>query len=209
MIAYILCFLAAWLLGSIPTAAWISQHYYHKDLRCLGSGNAGATNAWRVFGWRAGLLVLIIDVGKGVLAVVGPALFLGKLTLNPWELIPSWFLVLCGFIAIIGHSKSIFLGWHGGKSVATSAGVLLAMMPFPATLAGLVFVVVYTLTRLVSLASLVAAALLPILVFFAGEVQGAWYHTPHFVLALLVMVVVIVRHRANIIRLWHGREYRM
>lgn len=112
----------AYLLGSIPTGLWIGKYIYHKDIRKLGSGNIGTTNTFRTLGFKAGVVVLFIDILKGTLAASQPY-FLGiSGTVNP---------LLIGLFASLGHTVSIFDNFHGGKAVATSAGILLAYQPPP------------------------------------------------------------------------------
>jgi acyl phosphate:glycerol-3-phosphate acyltransferase len=188
--------LAAYLLGATPTSLWVGKALFGVDLRREGSGNLGATNAFRVLGWKPALPVVLVDIGKGWVPV---ALF----PLAVPEAAP-WWLLVWGGAAILGHVFSFWAGFRGGKGIATSAGVFLALAPW-ATLVGLVvWVVVVAATRYVSLGSIGAALVLP----------GAVALTPHggggatvwFTLALAGFVVWA--HRANIEQLLRGEENR-
>ncbi|MEA1871195.1 MAG: glycerol-3-phosphate acyltransferase, partial [Candidatus Bipolaricaulota bacterium] len=119
--------LIAYLIGAIPTAVIAGKLLQGIDIRKEGSGNAGATNVWRVLGWKAGVTVLAVDVGKGILAAsVIPLIPFGSISIDPL-LIP----ILCGLAAVIGHVFPIYTGFRGGKGVATAAGMLLAVAPIP------------------------------------------------------------------------------
>lgn len=188
-----LLLLAAYLLGATPTS-YIAGRIRGIDLRRHGSGNLGATNAFRVLGWKAATPIFIIDIAKGWF----PAAFFPL-----WDASPraEWALAY-GAAAILGHVFSVFVRFKGGKGVATSAGVFLALAPY-AVLAGLVVwaVIVYA-TGYVSLASIAAAALLPPLVF---GLRGA---SPVFWVSLALALFVVYAHRANIRRLLRGEEHR-
>ena len=136
MLKIILMVVIAYLLGSIPSGLWIGQHFYNKDIRQLGSGNIGTTNTYRVLGPKAGTVVLVVDILKGTLAASQPYLFHSNI--NP---------LLIGIFASLGHTVSIFDHFHGGKAVATSAGILLAYNPPMFLLASAIFVAVLLITR--------------------------------------------------------------
>lgn len=185
----------AYLLGSIPTSYVVSRTSHGIDLRKHGSGNLGATNAFRVLGWRAAMPVIIVDVGKGW---VPTALF------PLWDGAPAleWALAY-GAAAILGHVFSAFVAFRGGKGVATSAGVFMALAPWAVLVGGVVWTVVVVLTRTVSLGSLLAAVVLPIAVFATGEpLLELW-------LSIALSAFVIYAHRSNIGRLLRGEENRI
>lgn len=185
--------LASYLLGAIPTSYQVGKWARGIDLRREGSGNLGATNAFRVLGWRLALPVLLVDILKGFV----PAYLFPR-----WlELGTGWALAF-GAAAIVGHVFSIYMGFRGGKGVATSGGVFLALAPLAALIAIGVWGVVVALTRIVSIASLVAAVVVPPVVWLT---QGGG---PVFWLSLGLMVFVIYAHRANIRRLARGEEHR-
>jgi glycerol-3-phosphate acyltransferase PlsY len=193
--------LVAYLLGSIP-AAYIAGRLRGVDLRKVGSGNLGATNVTRVFGWKVGLPVYLFDTLKGAL----PVLLLPSLVLpatlgdTQYEL---WRLGF-GIAAIVGHVRPVFLlGKGGGKGVATAGGVFLGLAPLPTLATLAVFAAVFGLTGYVSLGSLCAALALPVLLFVTRGPSS-----PIFVASLLVSAFVFWTHRANIGRLRRGEEHR-
>ena len=190
MADYILTVVLAYLIGSIPSGLILGKLFWHTDLREHGSHNIGATNAWRTLGKRAGIAVFIADSIKGQAGVVLGLLLAG----TPLAA------VLGGLFAIIGHSFSLFLRFHGGKGVATSLGVLTMMMGNVALIVFAIWFAIVYLTRYVSLGSVVAAFLTPVLAaLFAYPVE-------YIVFSVIAAVLVIVRHRENIKRLMNGTE---
>ena len=190
MTDYILTAILAYLIGSIPSGLILGKLFWHKDLREHGSHNIGATNAWRTLGKGAGIAVFIADSLKGQ-AGVALGLVLAGTPLAA---------VIGGLFAIIGHSFSLFLRFHGGKGVATSLGVLTMLM---GNVTFIVFVVWFTIvymTRYVSLGSVVAGVLTPILAALFA------YPMEYIVFTVIAALLVIVRHRENIKRLMNGTE---
>ena len=187
----LLCVLAvSYLLGSIPNGLIFGKLLWQTDLRKYGSHNIGATNAWRVLGKRAGIFIFLLDFLKGYLSVRLAMAVLG----TPLPM------VLAGLLAIVGHSCSIFLGFKGGKGVATGLGVISMLMPTVTSIVFLVWLAIVYRTRYVSLGSIVAAALVPILALAFG-------HPLEYILfGLLAAIFIAVRHRANIERLRAGTE---
>jgi glycerol-3-phosphate acyltransferase PlsY len=189
----------AYLVGSIP-AAYLAGRARGVDLRQHGSGNLGATNAWRVLGWKIGLAVYAFDTLKGALPV---ALLPSLLDLPTGDHI-GWRIGI-GLAAILGHVKPIFLlGKGGGKGVATAGGVFAALAPVPLLVAFGVFAATFLASGYVSLGSLCAAVVLPLAVL----ARSGGTVTPIFVVALVVAMFVVWTHRANIGRLRRGEENR-
>lgn len=189
--------MTAYVIGSLPTAHLVGR-YHGVDLRTVGSGNLGATNVLRTFGWRWGAVVYAVDVLKGVIPVVGlPGLVAGGAA--PW--VP----IALGVAAIVGHVRPVFLlGQGGGKGVATASGVFLGLAPLPTVAAMALFAVVVWRTRYVSAGSLAAAALLPfVLAWQAGGIE------PVVVVGAAVAAFVFWTHRENIGRLRRGEERRI
>lgn len=180
---------AAYLCGSLPTGVWAGRRA-GVDVRRSGSGNVGATNVARTAGARAAVLTLAGDIAKGL----GPVLVARALSMPPWAIAGV------GIAALLGHIYSVFLRFSGGKGVATAFGVFLGMAPFAAAVSLMVFAAVAVTTRYVSLASVVATLALGA----ACTVIG--YATPIRVAALFVAVVIVLRHRENLLRLWEGAE---
>ena len=189
---------SAYLLGSIPTSYIVGKLFFGLDLREHGSGNVGATNALRVLGKKAGIFVLAVDIGKGAVAVLVGAQLIKHFNLSH----PEYWAIIAGAFAMLGHVFTVWLKFKGGKGVATSAGVFLALSPKALGLALLLFIVLVALTRYVSLGSICAAAAITPLVIWE---MGTWQH-PNAILALVAGTVVIVRHRSNISRLLAGEE---
>lgn len=169
----------------MPWGYWLPLVFAGVDIRTLGSGNAGATNVWRTLGFKLGLAVALLDVAKGAAAAL-LGLWLGG------DLVA----VLAGVAAMIGHWRPLFLGFaRGGKTVATTGGVALALATLPALAAGGVWIAVFILTRYASLASIMAAVSLPLFAFLFGE---SW---PVLVFTAGAALAIIVLHRSNIRRL--------
>ncbi len=193
--------IVAYLLGSFPTAVWIGKAFYNIDVREFGSGNAGATNTFRVLGRKAGVPVLIIDILKGALAV-SLSYFSG------FEAGSTDFITLqmgLGIAALIGHIFPIFAGFRGGKGVATLLGVVVCVNPLACSIALLVFLAVLFLSRYVSVSSMAAGVSFPIIlnVFMHNQ------NTVLMVFSVLVSVVLIITHRNNITRLLNKQETRI
>lgn len=184
-----------YLLGSISFSYLYGKWFKGIDIREHGSGNAGATNTLRVLGKKAGILVFLLDIGKGVLAV-----WIGR-----WAAADDtgWVPVLCGLAAVIGHNWPVYFGFRGGKGIATTIGALASLSFLPALIAGVLAILTIAVTRYVSLGSLVFAALLPFLIGFMGD--SAEILTASIIFA----VFAFVRHRTNIVKLAQGRENKL
>ena len=182
--------IVAYLLGSIPNGLVFGKLIWQVDLREHGSHNIGATNAWRTLGKGPGFLIFLLDFFKGFISV-----WLGSVLAGT-----PMAMVLAGICAIIGHSCSVFLKFKGGKGVATGLGVIVMLMPLPALIVFAVWLLIVKISGYVSLGSIIAAALVPILAWLQG------YAMEYTVFGLLAAAFVIVRHKANIIRLLNGSE---
>ncbi len=205
----ILCLLVAYLLGAIPFSFLIGRQIKGIDLREHGSGNLGATNVFRNLGAGWGVLCLALDMAKGALAVLLMTWLVSQWPAGeptPLNLPPDLFRILAGGFAAIGHTFSPFVKFHGGKGVAATAGCLLVLEPYAALAALFLFGVVVGVTRIVSLGSICAAAVLPLAVAFFE------YRSPHpfsktlFVFTTVICVWVLVRHWSNFKRLQKGTE---
>ena len=200
-----LLLVAAYLLGSIPTGYVIGRLAKGIDIREHGSGNTGATNVFRVVGKGAGMTVLTVDLLKGLLAVRITQNVLTAIVAEAtvWITVLPWLITFAGLLAILGHSRSVWLNWTGGKSAATGLGVLLALAwPVGLGTAG-VFGLVLGFSRIVSLSS-IAAASASALVMVAMQQP-----IPYILLAIAGSLYVILRHRTNIERLMAGTEPRI
>lgn len=199
LIYLLLIFMAAYLLGSVPTAVWLGKAIYGIDVRDHGSGNAGATNTFRILGKKAAIPVMLIDIAKGYLAskliVLIPEFSAGSSTY-------LYLQIGLGIIAVIGHIYPVFAGFRGGKGIATLFGMILAIHAPTALLCLLIFVVVLLVTHYVSLGSMLAALAYPFLVLFIFTTVN---HTLVF-FGILVCFLVFYTHRKNISRLLAGTE---
>lgn len=189
----------AYLLGSIPTAVWVSKYFFDIDIRNYGSGNAGATNTFRVLGSKAGSFVFVVDMLKGFMAV-DLAYFIPKYQLDNVAL--TNFQVLLGIAAVIGHVFPIWAEFKGGKGIATLFGMILAIQPLVAASLVAVFFFMLFLTRYVSLSSIVASIAFPVLIFFIFREPELMYR----VFAVATACLVVLTHHKNINRLLTGNE---
>jgi len=212
MLSVAIILLLSYAVGSIPTSVWIGKAAHGIDLRAHGSGNAGATNAFRVLGWKAGTVVSLVDLGKGVLAAGLIATI--RVDALPagfgfWE-VESVVRLMAGMAAVIGHMYPVWAGFKGGKGVNTTAGVLLALTPGVMLLTLGVFAVVLFASRYVSLASLTATVVYPSTI----AVKKYWMHAEGldasvFVFSLVLATGIFLAHRSNIKRLIAGTENRI
>ena len=197
---YLLTALVAYLIGSIPTGYLVAR-FMGVDIRAHGSGNIGATNVLRVLGKPAGIFVLVADALKGATAVLlAPRLLASWVSPEEAEL---YLPLVAGIGAILGHTYTCWLRFRGGKGVATSGGVLAALVPVAFLITLAAWILVIAISRYVSLGSVIAAIVLP----FATALTGA--HWPLVALTAVIGVLVIGRHRANIQRLRAGTESRL
>jgi glycerol-3-phosphate acyltransferase PlsY len=189
----------AYLLGSIPFGYLLVRIFRKQDIRATGSGNIGATNVVRSGAKGLGALTFLLDGAKGYVAVFAAGWLLGERFSEPN------IYAVAAFFVVIGHMHPVWLRFKGGKGVATALGVFLALSPIAALTGLAVFIVVFAIWRYVSLASIVAAVVFPILALVLGRDRL----TPLFATVLiLIPALVILKHRQNIVRLLHGTEYR-
>lgn len=192
----------AYLIGSIPTALIISRQFFGVDIRDYGSGNMGATNTFRVLGAKFGAIVMLIDIGKGMLPVF-LYYFMPYYTHNEWD--RTNLMVGLGLAAVLGHVFPIFAQFRGGKGVATLFGMILAMQPIIAVCCVGVFMLVLFLTRYVSLSSIIAGLSLPICVLWIWNDDVVLYR----IFAVLVAALIILTHQKNIGKIIRGNENRV
>lgn len=183
---------AGYVLGSMPWGYWLVRLVKRDDIRRHGSGNVGGTNVWRVYGWRLGLPVVVLDTAKGFVPALVATLVVSHLAG-----------VLAGGAAMLGHWRPLFLKWQrGGKMVATCGGAFLGVAPLVGGVGAAVWIAVFLLLRYASVASMLAALSLPIVAALIGE---PW---PVIAFGAAAAVAVVVLHRANIARLRAGTESR-
>lgn len=189
----------AYLLGSIPTSVWMGRAFKGVDLREHGSGNAGATNAFRVLGKGIGTAVLLLDMLKGFLAV-NMALLQNEI--SPGSEVWMVLRIGLGLVAVTGHIFPLFAGFRGGKGVATVTGVALALHPFGALAAMGVYLLVFLLTRISALGSLLAVLTYPVWIIWVFRSE----YLAIRIFSMVVLVLVLITHRSNILRLVRGEE---
>ena len=192
----ILIFIFSYLLGAIPFALVVGKVFYKTDVRQHGSGNPGATNTLRTLGPAAGISVLLLDIAKGVAPVLLAASFVHVPGLRQREC-----MAIAGALAVLGHVYSPFLRFRGGKGVATSTGVILALQPYFALIVIGLFILVVSLTRFVSLGSMLAVSVYSILMLI-------FYHDSAILsgFAVGLAALIVIKHRSNIQRLIRGEE---
>lgn len=202
----IIALIIAYLLGSVASAVWIGKIFYKLDVREFGSGNSGATNAFRVLGKPAGVIVLLMDTSKGWLAV-NMAYLLQYFDLSHY--IPGTapyvdLQLALGIAALLGHIFPIYVGFRGGKGIATLLGIILAIHPYAALYSLCIFLVVFLVTRYVSLSSMIASLSFPVVVIWVFEAT-----IPSLVIfSLLIAILVLITHQKNIERLLSKEESR-
>lgn len=192
----------AYLCGSIPTAVWIGQAFFNIDVREYGSGNAGATNTFRVLGKKAGIPVMFLDILKGWTAT-NLAFIIGVQTTGAYHSVPfTNYQLALGIAAVMGHLFPVFAGFRGGKGIATLFGMILAINLPAALLCVSVFIVVLLITRYVSLGSIIAGFTYPIGVTFIFPM----YIKSVIIYGMCMCVLILVTHQKNIERLLKGKE---
>ncbi len=201
---------AAYLIGSIPFSFIVARLFAGKDVRREGSGNVGATNVARTAGKGAGVLALGCDLAKGVFVILLARWFVARPEWpfvpgpQPWQSREMW-IALAGLVAVLAHMFPVWLRFHGGKGVATAAGVVLALDPRVFAASMIVFAIVVILSRMVSLGSILTAASLPLLFRFIAHDAPYW----RIVISIGIALAVIFKHHSNIARMARGSERRL
>ncbi|MDZ7681398.1 MAG: glycerol-3-phosphate 1-O-acyltransferase PlsY [Fodinibius sp.] len=214
MLALGVVILLGYLVGSIPSSIWVGKLVKGVDIRHHGSGNAGATNTFRLLGWKPGVAVLGIDFFKGFassLWISQLAYYIGSgpvALFEFWE-VNSFLMIVCGIAAIVGHMFPLYANFDGGKGMATAAGMLCGIEPVSVGIAAIVFTVVMLSSRYVSLASLVAAFMYPLVLVllryqFGWDIDGSI-----LIFGAIAGIGIIIKHRGNIRRLLNGTENRV
>jgi len=191
----IIAIAASYLLGSVSFSILFARWLRKIDIRQHGSGNAGATNTLRVLGKGPAIAVFLLDIAKGVVAVLLGRALMG----NDY----GWLPVVCGLASIAGHNWPIFFRFKGGKGIATTVGAMIALAFVPVLIAGITAILIIALTRYVSLGSMIFAVLLPIILAIGGWDRALIWG------AVVVAVLAVVRHRKNIVKLLNGTENKL
>lgn len=193
VIKIILILALSYLIGSIPSGLIIGKVGYKIDLREYGSGNIGATNAYRNLSPLAGVLVFISDVVKGAIPILLAKWMIGG------DIIP----LVAGMFTITGNIWSIYLRFHGGKGISTTTGVLIALLPKVILILTIIWIITLLVMRYVSLSSIIVALLFPLMILYFH------YPLPYTVFSFIVALIVLYRHRTNVKRLIEGKELRL
>jgi|UniRef100_A0A832G8N1 glycerol-3-phosphate acyltransferase PlsY len=204
----------SYLVGSIPTSIIISKAVKGIDIRNYGSGNAGGTNVMRVLGWKHGVLVIFLDALKGAIAVVLVArLHYGVLPFQNISPFDDFTLVqiIAGISAVVGHIWTVFAGFRGGKGIATALGMLLMIITVDMLIAVGIFLIVVSISRYVSLGSIVSAMAVPLSMVFRENVLHTHIEGYNTLLPFVIGVslLVIFTHRKNLVRLLNGTENKL
>jgi glycerol-3-phosphate acyltransferase PlsY len=202
MLHFVIFGCLAYLFGSIPTAVWVGKRFFGLDVRDHGSKNAGATNTFRVLGKKPGIIVLLVDVLKGLLAVFLPQIFLSTI-IDYNELINLK--IIAAIFVILGHVFPLFAGFKGGKGVATSLGVIFALHPPAAFICLGIFLIVFLISHFVSLGAIITAISFPLIIIYVFEETSLSL----IVFAIVIGIAVVVTHKKNIKRLIDGCENKM
>src|SRR5699024_3696566 len=211
MLALVVVILLSYLVGSIPSSIWVGKMVKGVDIRNHGSGNAGATNTFRLLGWPSGVSVLLIDVFKGFVCAYWISQLAYYIASGPVALLPNWgvdcFLrIVCGVVAVIGHMFPLYASFDGGKGMATAAGMLLGIEPVSVGITTGVFLVVMVTFRYVSLASLVAAFIYPLMLVLLRYGFGWPIDGSILIFGAIVGLGITIKHSGNIRRLLSGDE---
>jgi len=204
MLHLLIVIILSYIAGSFPTAVIISRLIMKDDIRNHGSGNPGATNVFRVMGWKPGLVVVTVDIAKGLVAVLLIAQIAGSVQLDK-----TIIKIIAGFSAIIGHIWTVFAGFRGGKGVGTAFGVFLGLAPVASLISFIAWGVVILFTRYVSLASVSAGFIFGIVVGVRKYYFNVDVPLPIMILAGIIVLLIFYTHRSNIKRLIHGEENKM
>ncbi len=209
MMAFLVICVLAYLIGSIPSSVWVGKIYKGIDVRDYGSGNAGATNTFRVLGWKAGVIVVIMDFVKGFTVTV----YISKLAIYFGGL-PEYFMgehevvmsIIVGIIAVVGHTLPVWAQFRGGKGMLTAGGMLYGVEPISITITILMFILVISTTRYASLASIMASLVYPIILVVMKFFLGYTINPLVLVIAFLLCGFLLFKHKTNITRLLNGTE---
>ena len=202
----ILLLLLAYLTGSFPSAVWVGRTFYNTDVREYGSGNAGATNTFRVLGKGAGIPVLFMDILKGWLSINYVSFISNVDVLSPELFFENQ--LAFGIAAVIGHLFPVYTGFRGGKGIATMLGLLIGIQPLAALFSFIVFVIVFLISRYVSLASVVASLAFPIFTILGLSIidMPSSVNSSLNLFAIFVPILSLITHQKNIERLIRGEE---
>lgn len=204
MLSLLIIIILSYLAGSIPTAIIASKIIMKDDIRNYGSGNAGASNVYRIMGWKPALFVVLVDIGKGTLAT----LVISKIGAGAIPLEETMVQILAGAAAIVGHVWTVFAGFRGGKGVGTAFGVLVALSPVASMVSLAVWLTLVLTIRIVSVGSLAAGLMFPVTLLLQRTFLDSELPSSLIIMGVLLGLLVFFTHRSNIGRLVRGEENR-
>ena len=214
MLSILVVVLLSYLIGAIPSSLWIGKYFFKIDIREHGSGNAGATNTFRILGWKAGVVVLICDFGKGLLCTTVISQLAWSIGDGPAVLYSGWepeamILIFAGVAAVVGHMFPLYSNFSGGKGAATACGMLYGIEPISISISLAIFLIVMFSTRYVSLASIISTLIYPfsqlILRYgFNWDIDGSI-----ILFSSALALAIVIKHKGNIKRLIDGNENRV
>lgn len=214
MLALGVVVIISYLVGSIPSSIWVGKIVKGVDIRDHGSGNAGATNTFRLLGWKPGVIVLLLDFLKGFassfwISTLAYSIASGPVALFSFWEVDAFLKITCGVVAVIGHMFPIYANFEGGKGMAAAAGMLCGIEPISVAITAVVFLTVMLVSRFVSLASLISAFIYPLILvvmryIFEWPIDGSI-----LIFAGMVGLGIIIKHKGNIRRLMKGEENRV
>lgn len=214
MLALISVIAICYLIGAIPSSLWYGKTVHNVDIREYGSGNAGATNTFRILGWKAGSLVLLFDFGKGLICTLFVSQLAYEIGSGPISFYENWdvnsmLLILCGLAAVAGHMFPVYANFSGGKGAATACGMLYGIEPISISITLAIFLIVMFSTHYVSLASITGAFVYPFSQLtlrygFGWDIDGSI-----MIFSAIIALGIIIKHKGNIKRLLEGNENRI
>lgn len=214
MSALFVVVLLSYLIGAIPSSLWMGKLFFSTDIREHGSGNAGATNTFRILGWKAGVIVLLFDFGKGLLCttlISGLAWNIGSGPISlysGWE-VESMLVIFAGVAAVLGHMFPVYASFSGGKGAATACGMLYGIEPVSISISLAIFIIVMVASRYVSLGSIIASLIYPFSQLtlkygFNWDIDGSI-----ILFSSILALGIVIKHKGNIKRLLAGNENRV
>lgn len=214
MLSILVVFILCYLVGAIPSSLWMGKIFFKVDIREHGSGNAGATNTFRILGWKAGTIVLLFDFGKGLLSTLVLSQLAYSIGSGPVSFYEGWdvdsmLLILSGMGAVIGHMFPVYANFKGGKGAATACGMLYGIEPVSISISLALFLILMFTTRYVSVGSIFASLIYPFSQLFLRYGLGWDIDGSIILFSSAIALGIIIKHKGNIKRLLNGTENRI
>ncbi|MCC5913561.1 MAG: glycerol-3-phosphate 1-O-acyltransferase PlsY [Balneolaceae bacterium] len=214
MLSILAVVLICYLIGAIPSSLWMGKIFYSVDIRNHGSGNAGATNTFRILGWKAGTIVLLLDFGKGLFCTLVVSQLAYSIGSGPITFYENWdvdamLVILSGVAAVVGHMFPVYAGFSGGKGAATACGMLYGVEPISISISLSIFLIVMFASRYVSLGTIVASVIYPFSQLTLRYGMGVEIDGSIIIFSSALAIGVIIKHKGNIKRLMEGNENRV